>query len=309
MEKRAGIPQVSALGQQAIDQYEASLRAETDMHGSTVRNYVSDLRLFMAWCETAWAEGSEADLPFMPAAVTTPLITRYRAYLQQTLRLKPASVNRSLVSLKRYFAWACATGVLQRNPATVVKLVGAVSVAPRHLKDTEEDALVAAVTAAGSVRDRTMIIVMLHTGLRASEICGLRRDAVTLNKRSGVVAVTGKRNKYREVPLNVTARHVLKEYLGTLPRDESPLFPSEKTGGALTERALGYIVRRYATLARVPDLSPHDLRHRFGYRMAESVPLHRLAQIMGHDSLDTTMTYVQATKADLQQEVEKIAWA
>jgi integrase/recombinase XerD len=42
--------------------------------------------------------------------------------------------------------------------------------------------------------------------------------------------------------------------------------------------------------------------------MAQSVPLHRLAQLMGHDSLDTTMLYVQATKQDLQQDVERIAW-
>ena len=52
----------------------------------------------------------------------------------------------------------------------------------------------------------------------------------------------------------------------------------------------------------------YDLRHRFGYRMAESVPLHRLAQIMGHDSLDTTKLYIQGTKHDLQQAVETIAW-
>jgi integrase/recombinase XerD len=55
-------------------------------------------------------------------------------------------------------------------------------------------------------------------------------------------------------------------------------------------------------------VSPHDLRHRFGYRMAASVPLHRLAQLMGHDSLDTTLLYVRGPRQDLQQEVEKIAW-
>ncbi len=60
--------------------------------------------------------------------------------------------------------------------------------------------------------------------------------------------------------------------------------------------------------ANIADLSPHDLRHRFGYRMAQTVPLHRLAQIMGHDSLDTTMIYVQGTKQDLQRAVEEIAW-
>jgi integrase/recombinase XerC len=53
----------------------------------------------------------------------------------------------------------------------------------------------------------------------------------------------------------------------------------------------------------------YDLQHRFGYQMAAMVPLHRLAQIMSHDMLDTTLIYVQGTKQDLQQEVEKIAWA
>jgi len=66
--------------------------------------------------------------------------------------------------------------------------------------------------------------------------------------------------------------------------------------------------KKNAQRAKVCNVSPHDLRHRFGYRMAESVPLHRLAQLMGHDSLDTTMIYIRATRSDLQKEVEKIAW-
>jgi integrase/recombinase XerC len=86
------------------------------------------------------------------------------------------------------------------------------------------------------------------------------------------------------------------------------LFPSNETREALSERALGYIVKKYASSAKLPDVSPHDLRHRFGYRMAEAVPLHRLAQIMGHDSLDATRLYIQGTQQDLQQAVETIAW-
>jgi integrase/recombinase XerD len=74
-------------------------------------------------------------------------------------------------------------------------------------------------------------------------------------------------------------------------------------------RAPGYLVARDARPAKVPDLSPHDLRRRFGYRVARAVPLHRLAQLMGHDSLDTTRTYVASTRQDLQEAVETIAWA
>ena len=101
---------------------------------------------------------------------------------------------------------------------------------------------------------------------------------------------------------------MLEEYLPTLPADAVFVFPSAKTKQALSERALGYLVKKYARVAKLPDVSPHDLRHRFGYRMAESVPLHRLAQIMGHDSLDITKLYIQGTRHDLQQAVETIAW-
>ena len=107
----------------------------------------------------------------------------------------------------------------------------------------------------------------------------------------------GKRNKYREVPLNATARAALQVYLDTLAPDTLYLFPSHRTLGPLTERSLGLVVQKYAARAGVVDVSPHDLRHRFGYRMAERVPLHRLAQIMGHELADTTLLYIAVRNA------------
>jgi integrase/recombinase XerC len=86
------------------------------------------------------------------------------------------------------------------------------------------------------------------------------------------------------------------------------LFRSQRTGDRLTPRAIGFIITKYARRAGLAHLCPHDLRHRFGYRMAATVPLHRLAQIMGHDSLDTTMIYIRGTSQDLQQAVETITW-
>lgn len=76
----------------------------------------------------------------------------------------------------------------------------------------------------------------------------------------------------------------------------------------VTERAVGYLIKKYARQAQLGHVHPHDLRHRFGYRMAASVPLHRVAQLMGHDSLDTTLIYIRGTQQDLQQAVETIAW-
>ena len=195
---------------------------------------------------------------------------------------------------------------LLTNPAKVVKLIPLIKSPPRQINDGEESAIVSAVTNYGSTRDRTIIILMFHTGLRAAEVCQLRYEHIYLRKRSGYLQVYGKRNKYREVPLNATVRRELVEYLTTV--EGGWLFISRKTKSAITTRALGYLVGKYARIAGVEDISPHDLRHRFGYRMAETVPLHRLAQIMGHDSLDTTMVYVRGTSEDLQRDVEQIAW-
>ncbi len=310
MPKRSAQPELSPAGQQALERYATALHEGEDIRLVTLRNYLSDLRQFAAWYEEVAAAGQELPISFGPQQITTPTVTRYRDYLQATCELKPASVNRALMSIKRYCSWALMEGEIGRDPTRGVKMVGQEGggTGTHHVTDDDEDALVRAVTATGSLRDRTMIVLMLHTGLRVGEVCRLKRSDLTLNKRSGSVQVHGKGNKYREVPLNTTARNALQEYLVVLPKESGYVFPSEKTGQALTERAVGYIVKKYARAAKIPQLRAHDLRHRFGYRMAAVVPLHRLAQIMGHDSLDTTMVYIKATRADLQQAVEKISW-
>lgn len=304
--KRTAQPLLSEDGRQALDQYRQVLQQE-DLSPVTTRNYLSDLRQFIAWCEDRWREGQEGRT-FSPQAVASPLLIRYREFLQTTLGLKPSTVNRTLMSLKRYFAWIQKTQFIQADPASPIKFVPKEASPPRHLSNEEEEALVAAVNAAGTLRDQTIITLLLHTGLRAQELCTLTRQQLHLGKRQGTLRIVGKRKKVREVPLNATARLGMSQYLETLPPEEQYLFPSERTHRALTGRALGHLITKYAMQAQVIDLSPHDLRHRFGYRMAEVVPLHRLAQIMGHDSLDTTMLYVRGTKQDLQQDVEKIAW-
>ncbi len=305
--KRKAQPILSEHGQHALGQYTQVLQRLEDLSPVTIRNYLSDLRQFIAWCEYSWREGQEERF-FTPQAVVPSLLIRYREYLQTTLSLKPSTVNRTLMSLKRYFAWTRKTQIIQSDPASPIKFVPKEASPPRHLSNEEEEALVAAVNAAGTLRDQTIITLLLHTGLRAQELCTLTRQQVYLGKRNGTLRIMGKRKKVREVPLNTTARSILNQYLGTLPQECQFLFPSEKTHRALTGRALGHLVTKYAIQARVAAISPHDLRHRFGYRMAEVVPLHRLAQIMGHDSLDTTMLYIRGTKQDLQQDVEKIAW-
>lgn len=128
------------------------------------------------------------------------------------------------------------------DPTSTVKFVPKEATAPRHLEDEEEDALIAAVNEHGTLRDRTIITLLLHTGLRAEELCTLTRKQVHVGKRNGTLRIIGKRKKERSVPLNASARSALLKYLEAQPQERTYLFPSEKTGKALTERALGHLV-------------------------------------------------------------------
>lgn len=197
--RRAANPEISVKGIEELERFGDYLRDEQDLAVDTVRNYLSDIRQFAAFCEASWSEGEEAGEPFSPANVTTPTITLYRSHLKNALELKPASINRHLISIKRYFGWAADERLVARDPAKAVKLVPRVVPPPRHLSDKEEAALVAAVERYGSPRDRTLMVVALHTGLRAEELCGLKPSHVRIAKRSGSLEVWGKRGKYREV--------------------------------------------------------------------------------------------------------------
>lgn len=295
---------ITKQGEQTIHDFIHALTIHEDLNPKTLKEYASDLKHFISWFETSGHQ--EEGVIFRIEEVVTPTLTRYREATQKVMKLKPATINRRLITLKRFFQWALLESKIRRDPAKPVKLVPEEKVSPREMTDKEEAALIAAAEQGGSIRDQTILIVMVHTGLRTMEVCDLAPGDIQIGQCNGQLTVrSGKRNKQREVPLNAACRAALEKYLAVLPSDSPYLFPSEKTGDRLTERALRHAIKKYMKSARLEGLSAHDLRHRFGYVMAANTPVHRLAQIMGHDRLDTTMIYVKTTRADQQAEVEK----
>ncbi len=98
---------LSLEGTELIAAYGRYLHEHEDLSVPTLRNYLSDLRHF-----AAWFEGRGQEERFEPASVTTPAITAYRAWMQHEAGLKPATINRRLVTLNRYFAWALRQGLI-----------------------------------------------------------------------------------------------------------------------------------------------------------------------------------------------------
>lgn len=299
---------MSEQAENFINNFINYIKENEDLKQNTLKEYTGDLKHFIDWFEVRNNEYSENIVIFHPKNIITPDIRKYRETMQNSIKLKPSTINRRIITLKRFFKWAIDNGFIKRNPVISIKLVKAEKSSPRKTTEKEISELVAAVQNNGILRDQMIIILLIHTGIRTMELCNLLKTDIFIGKRSGYLVIrSGKRNKNREVPLNSTCRYYLEKYLPKIPED-GYLFPSSKTKSRLTERALRHLIQKYMDIAKLKGLSAHNLRHYFGYVMVEHTPIHRLAQIMGHDSLDTTMIYVKATREDLQKEVEKIAW-
>jgi len=185
---------ISEQAQEWIDRFVSDLEAKEDLSPKTLKEYASDLRHLADWFEATWNSHSEEETLFHPAVIATKTLIRYREYMQLNQHLKPATINRRLNTVKRFFDWAQQTGVVKIDVADPVKLVPEEKTSPRQMTDKEEADLVAAVQQHGSLRDRTIILLMLHTGLRTMEVCNLKPEDVTIGKRSGTLVVrSGKR--------------------------------------------------------------------------------------------------------------------
>ncbi len=112
------------------------------------------------------------------------------------------------------------------------------------------------------------------------------------------------------MPLNVDARKALQAYLEDWSEvDGDHLFVGQR-GKHLRSMGIYYLVRRYAYDARLEEVTPHTLRHTFGKNLVDvGVPLDRVVQLLGHESVDTTGIYTTPSEQDLQREVEKVARA
>ena len=272
----------------------------------TLLAYQRDLRLFAGWFALTNAK------PLAPEAITPIDLRQYRSYLLTVKDQKPATVNRKLASLSAFCNWAQEGGLIPANPAKGIAQVEEVRPAPKWLDKNQQYALLRAVQEKGKARDVALITLMLHTGLRVSEVAKLRVGDVSLSPRKGSLTVRGgKGGKYRQVPLNMDARRALEAYLGgrTGTKNGDSLFAGQR-GEPLEPPGIYYLVGRYAYAARLEEVTPHTLRHTFGKNLVDAgVSLDRVAQLLGHESVDTTRIYTTPSEQDLQREVEKVALA
>jgi site-specific recombinase XerD len=243
------------------------------------------------------------------------LIT-WRQHMMTQGGLKAASINRRPEVVRRLLPrWAEANGTVARNVALHIKSVRIVrKPRPLGLTAAQVHGLLRAAgeNSHGHARcNYTLVQLMLQAGLRVGEVAALRRRDITLRERAGTVRVrNGKGLKEREVPLNATARRALRQLLEQEPaaQSEAAVFWSGH-GTAMPVRsiqnAVTALIRRAGLTSS--DITAHSLRHTVALAWLRQYPgqLVELAQLLGHESLDTTAVYTRASAPDLARGVEQ----
>src|SRR5215208_1590538 len=268
----------------------------------TRRAYQLDLLHFAAWLARTVGE------TFSPEAVTPTDVREYRGYLLNVEKRQPATVNRRLAALRRFFQWAKATGLVKELPTDNVKGVASSPRAPHWLEKRDVDRLIRTVERHGNTRDLAIILTLRHTGIRVSELSSLMLGDVETSERKGSLTVrSGKGGKFRVLPLNVDARQAITSYLKVRPKvPDDHLFIGQR-GQGVSSRAVELLVTKYGRLAGLEDVTPHTLRHSFGkHALDAGADLVSVSALLGHQRLETTAIYTTPSQRDLARVVEKL---
>jgi len=268
-----------------------------------VKAFSLELKKFARW----FAESNRE--PFAVKRVTIRDMSDFRDYLRREQGQAVATVNRALVTIRRYFKWLGDQGHVPANPASSVKELRRQQLAPKGLDRSQVRNLLREVELRQDVRANAVFHLLLYCGCRVGDVVALELGDLMLTERSGTVVFRhGKGNKQRSVPLPLPARLAVQAYLDTRPPvDFQIVFIGER--GPLTDRGIRAICDRYAAICGF-HLHPHLLRHTMAHQfLADSGnDLVALAQILGHENLNTTARYTKRTQQQLGEASEKLSY-
>jgi site-specific recombinase XerD len=275
--------------------------AAHDLAPNSRRAITQDVRKFARWFANANHE------PWTVGRVTVRDVTDFKDFLRRDKKQAVATVNRCLVTLRRYFGWLAKEGHIAANPAKLVKELKRQQLAPKGLDRSQVRKLLREVELRADVRANAVFSLFLWTGCRVSDLANLELPDMMLGERTGTVIFRfGKGSKQRSVPLPLPARQALQAYLETRPPlDTQRVFIGER--GPLTDRGVRAMCDKFSPICGF-KLHPHLFRHTFAKQFLadNGNDLVSLAQLLGHNSLTTTARYSLRTQEHLSDAAEKL---
>ena len=291
----AALPPASDADSRSIEEFIDLSWMERGLAEATLSAYRSDLSRF-----SRWLSGRGRGLEEVRRLDVLD-------FLGEHAHWPPRTVARRLSALRRFYQHLEREGRIRNNPCDRVDAPRLGRPLPGVLSEQEVERLLAApdLETASGVRDRAMLEVLYATGLRVSELVGLRSEQVNLIQ--GVLRVVGKGGKERLVPLGEPAVEWLERYFrkgrpGILGERRTPaLFPTSR-GRAMTRQAFWHLIKRYAVRAGISQgISPHTLRHAFATHLLDhGADLRVVQMLLGHRDISTTQIYTHIARERLK---------
>ncbi len=285
-------------GHQFLDVYLDHLRVERRLAAHTLESYGRDLVLL-----ARYAAGREVAIEALTRA-------DLEAFTRELMAggLAARSVARAVACVRGFYRYLAISRRIAESPADDLHAPRSWAALPKYLAVEQVDTLLSQpdVATPRGLRDRALIELLYATGLRVSELVGLK--ATDLNLEAGYLTCLGKGSKERLVPIGDTAAIWVQQYVkegrpALLRNRPSPrLFVNARDGGVLSRSGFWRILAAYGRQAGLPrGLSPHVLRHSFATHLLEhGADLRAIQMMLGHADLSTTQIYTHVLEARMR---------
>ncbi|MBC8178813.1 MAG: site-specific tyrosine recombinase XerD [Desulfobacteraceae bacterium] len=279
------------------DQFINYLRLERGLADNTIQAYSRDLLKFTQFLE-------KSDLN--PLQISREQISEYAGALRKNLSAR--SVARNISATKMFFRFLSSEGHIKENPARLLETPRLSRRLPDILSMAEVERLLAQPDPSTPMgeRDHAMLELLYATGLRVSELVGLK--VLNINLEAGYVRTLGKGSKERLVPMGEKAIQAVRVYLANgrfqlLKEANLPYLFLNFRGRPLTRQGFWKIIKKYGKLAGIKkEITPHSIRHSFASHLLEAGADLRAVQVMlGHEDISTTQIYTHVTRKRLKE--------
>lgn len=282
------------------------IRYEKRLSHHTLTAYANDLTQFSTFLTTEcnMAQPEHADFRHIRSWVVSLV----------EAELDKSSVNRKIATLRAYYGFLLRRRVIDLDPTTKIQALKASKKLPMYVEEQPMEMLLTDVEFPGTfagLRDKLVLELLYGTGIRLSELTGLKTADVNLYDK--VITVLGKRNKHRIIPLTQPLLDLIQQYVqlkkteftgqaGPRQADPNVLIVSDK-GVAAYPVLIQRIVTRYLTLVTTLEKkSPHVLRHSFAtHLLNRGADLNAIKDLLGHSSLAATQIYTHTSLEQLKK--------
>lgn len=288
----------------AIARFIEYLSAERNLAPSTVKAYEYDLRRYTEYRVAI-------PLPMSVEKTDAFELKEYLAHLREEHDCRPTTLARVVSSLRTFFEFLKTSGVLESSPAVSLHHPKKPKKLPIYLVPEEARRLLTLHPGLETeeVRNRTILILLVMSGIRLAELVGL--DVNSVDTEGGTVLVFGKGRKERLVPMNASLLAALKTWLASRPpgRDGCRALFLDAHGDRISRRTVQHLVKKAAKeLGLDQRLSPHKLRHTFATILhSEAVDLRDIQELMGHANIASTSIYTHTNVEKARKAVDQLS--